>query len=252
VRAKPGFLDLPYRLPFARHYADFDRGFYVDVPLQLRLMGRWLRDAGCRRTLDIGAMTGGCIEHVTGLGIAMDGVQFTPEVRRLAAARLRRAGVRSRLFVSPVWADLDVPGDGVYDGAVSLGWLNLPHSRAYLRRYLRAVRRLLSDGGVFLFDFFEFKDLVVDPPEAVPLSRDLLYVCRGERLGRRLRRHHLWIRGGRRLDAETSDLVDRSPSEARALLAEAGFRVVRTRFLDLNYPRHFWMARRESRAPGAR
>lgn len=245
--AKPGFLDLPYRLPFARHYADFDRGFYVDFPLQLRLMGDWLRDAGCRKTLDIGAMTGGCIEYVTGLGLRMDGVQFTPEVKRLARARLRAAGIRSRLFVSPVWADLDVPGTGVYDGAVSLGWLNLPHSRASLGRTLRTVNRLLVDGGVFLFDFFEFKDLVVEPPSAVLLSKDLLYASHAERVGSTLRRHHLWIRKGRRLDSETGVLVDRSTSEARALLADAGFAVVRTRFLDLNYPRHFWMARKESR-----
>jgi SAM-dependent methyltransferase len=247
-----GFLDLPYRLPFARHYAAFDRGFYVDFPVQLRLMGRWLRESGCRTALDIGAMTGGCIEYISSLGIRMDGVQFTADVKRLAEARFRKAGVRSTLFVSPIHADLRVPGNRVYDGVVTLGWLNLPFSKAYLRRYLATVRRLLAPGGVFLFDFFEFKDVKVTPPEAVRVSGDLIYVSHGELLGDRLRRHHYWIVEGRRLRAETSDLVDRTAAEARALLEEAGFRIRKRRFLDLNYPRHFWLAERVEKGPDRR
>ena len=97
-----GFLDLPYRLPFARHYKDFDRGFYVDFPEQLRRMGRWLREHGCRRTLDVGAMTGGCIEYITRLGMRMDGVQFSADLKRMAGAQLRKAGVASTLHVAPV------------------------------------------------------------------------------------------------------------------------------------------------------
>jgi SAM-dependent methyltransferase len=238
-----GFLDLPYRLPFAAHYKAFDAGFYVDFPKQLKLMGAWLRESGCRRTLDIGAMTGGCIEYISGLGMRMDGVQFTPDVKRLAAARLRAAGVASTLFVSPVHAPPRVPSRLRYDGAVALGWFNLPFSDARLRAWLAAVRRLLAPGGVFLFDFFEFRRLVVPPTEAVRLAKDLTLVSHAERRGRTLRRYHLWIDGDR-VRAETSDLVDRSPAEARRALARAGFEVVKTKRLDFHYPREFWLARR--------
>jgi cyclopropane fatty-acyl-phospholipid synthase-like methyltransferase len=240
-----GFLDLPYRLPFARYYQEFDGGFYVDFPKQLRLMGEWLREHRCRTTLDIGAMTGGCIEYISRLGIRMDGVQFTQDVRRLAAARLKKAGVTSTLFVSPVYGQLRVPATARYDGIVTLGWLNLPFDRRFLKQYLDRVRSLLVPGGVFLFDFFEFKHVIVAPTEAVNLGRDLLYLSHSELLGKVLRRYHLWVLKKRReMFAETSDLVDRRCDEVRRLLAESGLEVVKTEFLDLNYPREFWLARR--------
>ena len=68
--------------------------------------------------------------------------------------------------------------------------------------------------------------------------------CPHERLGGVLRRHHLWVEKGGRLQAETSDLVDRTPAFVRSLLAESGLKLVERRFLDLNYPRHFWVAQR--------
>lgn len=237
-----GFLDLPYRSPFVEHYRDFDRGFYVDFHRQLEIMGRWLLDHGCRRTLDIGAMTGGCIEHISALGIRMDGVQFTQDIRRLAAARLRRAGIRSSLWVSPVHAPPRIGGRGGYDGAVSLGWFNLPFSRGQLKTHLARLRSLLRPGGILLFDFFGFRELVVPPTEAVDLGGGLAFVAHAERIGRTLRRHHLWIRDHVPVGAEYADLVDRTPAEARRLLAESGFEVVRTKRLALNYPREFWAA----------
>ena len=97
-----GFVDLAYRLPYVEYYKDFDHGFYVDFHQQLKRMGEWLKEHGCRTTLDIGAMTGGCIEYISGLGIRMDGVQFTEDIKRLAASRLRKAGIKSTLYVSPV------------------------------------------------------------------------------------------------------------------------------------------------------
>lgn len=239
-----GFIDLPYRLPFVRHYRAFDAGFYVDFERQLDQMGRWLREFGCRRTLDIGAMTGGCIEHISGLGIRMDGVLFTPDIRRLARERLRRAGIASTLYVSPVHAVPRVAGRNRYDGIVSLGWFNLPWPEAVLTRYLRKIHDLLAPGGVFLFDFFEMRQAVVAPLEAVRLADDLLYLSEAEREGRRLRRRHWWVVGGRELRTETSELVDRRPGEARARLRSAGLEPVRSRFLDLHYPRHFWAARK--------
>ncbi len=239
-----GFLDIPYRIPFARHYKEFDHGFYVDFPKQLNLMGRWLQEFGCRKTLDIGAMTGGCIEHITRLGMRMDGVQFTPDLKRLADAALRKAGVASTLYVSPVHAPLALPGKARYDGIVSLGWLNLPFVRRDLRRTLERIRGLLMPGGVYLFDFFDFKDLVVAPTEAQRFGKDLLYVSHSERLGGVLRRYHLWVEKSGTLRAETSDLVDRTPGQVRALLSESGLKLVKTRFLDLNYPRHFWVAQK--------
>lgn len=239
-----GFLDLPYRRPFVEHYKAFDAGFYVDFHRQLRRMGRWLKAAGCRRTLDIGAMTGGCIEHISALGIRMDGVQFTEDIRRIAAARLRKAGIASTLTVSPVHRPLRVPTRVRYDGAVSLGWLNLPFSHAQLRATLREIRRLLAPGGVFLFDFFEFDGVKVPPTEAVELADGLLYLSHAELRGRVLRRYHVWIRGRREILAESSDLVARTKAEARRLLRETGFEVVEERFLRLHYPREFWLARR--------
>jgi SAM-dependent methyltransferase len=241
-----GFLDLPYRRPFVEHYKTFDHGFYVDFPKQLALMGRWLKAHGCRRTLDIGAMTGGCIEHISSLGIRMDGVQFTEDIRRIAAARLRRAGIVSRLFVSPVHEVLRMPDVAPYDGIVSLGWLNLPFRESQLRRTLRRIRELLVPGGVFLFDFFEFDDVKVPPTEAVELSKDLVYVSHAELRRGLLRRYHLWIRDHEELLAESSDLVRRTSAEARRLLRETGFEVVETRFLDFHYPREFWLVRRAS------
>jgi len=241
-----GFLDLAYRLPYVRHYKAFDGGFYVDFSKQLRIMGRWLQDFECTHTLDIGAMTGGCIEHITSLGIRMDGIQFTADLQRLASAQLRKAGVSSTLHVSPVHAPPVLPAGSAYDGIVTLGWFNLPFTRRQLQRYLARIRRLLTPGGVFLFDFFEFRDIVVPPTESLTLANDLAYVTHSERLGSVLRRYHLWIRNHEELRAESNDLVDRSPREARRLLAEAGLKLVESRFLDLHYPRHFWLAQKSA------
>ncbi|HZE95970.1 MAG TPA: class I SAM-dependent methyltransferase [Planctomycetota bacterium] len=239
-----GFLDLAYRLPFARHYKEFDRGFYVDFPVQLKQMGRWFQEYGCRRTLDVGAMTGGCIEYITRLGMRMDGVQFTSDLRRLADVQLRKAGVSSTLHVSPVHDPFRLPAGRSYDGIVALGWLNLPFSRARLGRMLAQVRRLLVPGGVFMFDFFDFKNLIIDPPEDRRFDDGVAHVAYTERRGKVLRRYHLWIPKGDRLRGEFSDLVDRRPEAVRSLLAEAGLKRVRSKFLDLHYPRHFWLVRK--------
>ena len=240
-----GFLDLPYRLPFARYYKEFDHGFYVDFPEQLGRMGRWFQEHRCRTILDIGAMTGGCIEYMAGLGIRMDGVQFTPDLKRLAEASLRKAGVRSRLFVSPIHAELRVPGKSRYDGIVTLGWFNLPFGGSYLKRYLDKVHALLAPGGVFMFDFFEFGQVKVPPTETLNLGEDIVHVSHAALLGNVLRKYHLWILKGRnKLLTETSDLVDRTAAEARALLGASRLEVVKTEFLDLNYPREFWLARK--------
>jgi SAM-dependent methyltransferase len=239
-----GFLDLPYRLPFARHYKEFDRGFYVDFSAQLKRMGRWFQEHGCRKTLDVGAMTGGCIEYITRLGIRMDGVQFTTDLRRLAEVQLRRSGVSSTLYVSPVHDPFRLPPGRNYDGIVTLGWLNLPFSAARLRRMLAQVRRLLVPGGVFMFDFFDFRKVIIDPPEARRFEDGVAHVAATERQGSVLRRYHLWISKGDRLRAEFSDLVDRRPGAVRSLLTAAGLEVVRAEFLDLNYPRHFWLVRK--------
>src|SRR6185295_18343735 len=133
-----------------------------------------------------------------------------------------------------------LPPGSVYDGIVSLGWFNLPFSDRQLAQHVDRIRRLLRPGGVFLFDFFEFRDLVLPPTESLALEKGLIYVSHSERLGSLLRRYHLWIRNHRELRTETSDLVDRSPREARRLFAAAGMEVVRKRYLHLNYPRHFW------------
>lgn len=239
-----GFVDLAYRLPYVKHYRKFDAGFYVDFPRQLRQMGLWLKQHGCTRTLDIGAMTGGCIEHISKLGIRMDGVQFTSDIRRIAAANLKNAGIASTLFVSPVHRPLRVDTRRRYDGVVSLGWLNLPHPEPVLRQTLRTIRSLLNPGGVFLFDFFRFRELVVGPTESVDLEPGLTYVSHGERLGKLFRRYHVWIREHREILTETSDLVDRSAADARRLLSAEGFEVLETKHLDLNYPREFWLAGR--------
>jgi hypothetical protein len=244
---KKGFLDLPYRLPFARHYKEFDRGFYVDFSRQLRLMGRWFQEFGCKTTLDIGAMTGGCIEYISRLGIRMDGVQFTRDIQRLAQAQLRKAGVASTLHVSPVHAPLRLPPNSRYDGIVTLGWLNLPFSRPYLRRYLARIRTLLTPGGIFMFDFFEFKDAVVTPTEALKLGKDLVCISHSELQKDVLRRYHLWILNQVELRAESSDLVDRSSGDVRRLIVESGLKLLKTAFLDLNYPRHFWLAQKEGK-----
>lgn len=239
-----GFLDLAYRLPYVKHYRAFDAGFYVDFPRQLARMGRWLREHGCRVTLDIGAMTGGCIEHISGLGIRMDGVQFTEDIRRVAAANLRRAGIESTLFVSPVHAPLRLATRRRYDGAVSLGWLNLPHPERSFRRTLATVRDHLNPGGVFLVDFFRFEELVVAPTESVELEPGLFYLSHGERRGKVFRRHHAWLRRSGEVALETSDLVDRNPAEVRRLVTSSGFEVLETTHLDLNYPREFWLLRK--------
>lgn len=239
-----GFLDLAYRLPYVRHYRTFDAGFYVDFPKQLEQMGRWLRGHDCQVTLDIGAMTGGCIEHISGLGIRMDGVQFTPDIRRLAAANLRRAGIDSTLFVSPVDQPLRLSTGRLYDGVVSLGWLNLPHSERSFRRTLAAIRDHLKRNGIFMFDFFRFDELVVAPAESVELEPGLLYLSTGERRGKVFRRHHAWLRRDGKVAMETNDLVDRRPADVRRLLTSSGFRVVETKHLDLNYPREFWLVRK--------
>ena len=240
-----GFLEIPYRLPFARHYKEFDRGFYVDFSVQLKQMGRWLQEHGCRKTLDIGAMTGGCIEYITRLGIRMDGVQFTPDLRRLAAVQLRKAGVASTLHVAPVHDPVRLPAGLRYDGIVTLGWLNLPFSPGRLRSMLVRIRRMLLPGGVFMFDFFDFRKVVIDPPEAQRFKNGLVHAAYTERRGSVLRRYHLWSSTGDDVRAEYSDLVDRRPESVRSLVEDAGLKVLRREFLDLNYPRHFWLVQRQ-------
>jgi SAM-dependent methyltransferase len=247
-----GFLDIPYRLPFADYYKDFDRGFYVDFPKQLNLMGRWLRQYGCKTTLDIGAMTGGCIDYISRLGIRMDGVQFTQDIKRMAAARLKKAGIRSKLFVSPVHETLHVSTKKKYDGIVSLGWFNLPFTRTQLKHTLDKIHELLAPNGIFLFDFFEFKEVKVAPTETLRLGDDIVYISHAELLGNVLRKYHLWIRKKSAAPLlEISDLVDRTTDDARALLAGSGLTLLKTKFLNLNYPREFWLAQKtlRSKAP---
>jgi hypothetical protein len=171
----------------------------------------------------------------------MDGVQFTEGIRRIAAANLKKAGIASTLFVSPVHAPLRLTTRRRYDGVVSLGWMNLPHPERSFRRTLATIRDHLNPGGVFMFDFFRFQELVVAPTESADLEPGLTYVSHGERLGKVFRRYHVWIRNHRDVAVETSDLVDRSPAEVRRLVTSSGFRVLETKHLDLNYPREFWL-----------
>jgi cyclopropane fatty-acyl-phospholipid synthase-like methyltransferase len=187
-------------------------------------------------------MTGGCIEYISGLGIRMDGVQFTPDLKRLAQLQLRKAGVASTLYVAPVHDPLRLPAGLSYDGIVSLGWLNLPFSQSRLRAQFARIRKLLTPGGVFLFDFFDFRKLILDPPEAQRFDDGLAHVAYTERRGSVLRRYHLWI--SNELHAEHNDYVDRRPESVRALVAEAGLKVIRRDFLKLNYPRHFWLVQK--------
>jgi hypothetical protein len=189
-------------------------------------------------------MTGGCIEYITRLGIRMDGVQFTPDLRRLAEVPLRKAGIASTLYVSPVHDPVRLPAGLRYDGIVTLGWLNLPFSPARLRGMLARIRRLLVPGGVFLFDFFDFKKLVIDPQDARRFDDGIVHVATTERMGNILRRYHLWVSKGEKLRAEFTDLVERRPETVRPLLSAAGLEIVREKFLDLNYPRHFWLVRK--------
>jgi hypothetical protein len=232
-------LHIPYSLPFARYYRDFDSGFYVDFPKQLELMGAWFKEFGCKRTLDIGAITGGCIEYISKLGMRMDGVQFTRDLKTLSASKLRESGIESKLFVSRIDGPLNVPKGNKYDGIVTLGWFNLPLSDSYIKRYLDKINSLLNTGGVFLFDFFEFRDIVIPPTEAEHFGPDILYVSHSERLSKTLRRYHLWVLDHEDMLTEVSDLVDRSSDEIREYLTQSALSLERKQFLDLNYPRYF-------------
>ena len=130
----------------------------------------------------------------------------------------------------------------------AFGWFNLPLSPARIKRTLDTIHGLLAPKGVFLFDFFQFKDLVVAPTQAQSLPGGLVYVSHSQVLGNVLRRYHLWIRKGRAKPLiETSDLVDRSAREVRGLLEESGLTLRRTKFLNLNYPREFWLAQKKAR-----
>jgi SAM-dependent methyltransferase len=235
-------LHIPYSLPFAKYYREFDSCFYVDFPKQLELMGAWLMEFGCKRTLDIGAITGGCIEYISKLGMRMDGVQFTTDLKTLSASRLRESGIKSKLFVSPIDGPLKVPKGNKYDGIVTLGWFNLPLSDAYIKRYLDKVDSLLNPGGVFLFDYFEFRDIVIPPSEAEYLGPDVIYISHSELLDKTLRRYHLWVLEHERLLTEVSDLVDRSSGQIGGYLARSGLSLERSQFLSLNYPRYFCVA----------
>ena len=235
-------LHIPYSLPFARYYREFDSGFYVDFPKQLELMGGWFEEFKCKRTLDIGAITGGCIEYISKLGIRMDGVQFTKDLKSLTASKLRESGVESKLFVSPIDGPFNVPKGNKYDGIVTLGWFNLPLSDTYIKRYLDKINSLLNPGGVFLFDFFEFRDIVIPPTEAENFGPDILYISHSELLSKTLRRYHLWVLDHENLLTEVSDLVDRSLNQIRGYLTQCEFSLERSQFLSLNYPRYFCVA----------
>jgi len=237
-------LRIPYRLPFAEHYNVFDKGFYIDFPKQLELMGRWLQENDCKTTLDIGAITGGCIEYISKSGIRMDGVQFTADLKRIAMNRLRKSGINSHIYVSGIDEELQVPNGKRYDGIVNLGWFNLPFGHSYIRRYLAKIYGLLRPNGIFVFDFFEFGNVVIAPLELVRISQDIQYVSYSELLGKTLRKYHFWIMNHKDIECEISDLVDRDFDEVKTLLKESGLMMVKSIFMDLNYPRHFCLARR--------
>lgn len=205
-------------------------------------MGSWFKEFECKKTLDIGAITGGCIEYISKLGIKMDGVQFSNDLKNLAASKLREAGVESKLFVSPIDKPLNVQKGNKYDGIVTLGWFNLPFSDKYIKRYLDKITSLLNPGSVFLFDFFEFKDIVIPPTEAQNFGPGILYVSHSELLGKTLRRYHLWALDHKKLLTEVSDLVDRSLDQIKDYLRDSELSLEREQFLDLNYPRYFCIA----------
>jgi SAM-dependent methyltransferase len=235
-------LHIPYSLPFASYYREFDSGFYVDFPEQLELMGDWFKEFKCKKTLDIGAITGGCIEYISKLGIRMDGVQFTKDLKNLTASKLKESGIESRLFVSPIDGPLHIPKGNKYDGIVTLGWFNLPLSDTYIKRYLDKINDLLNPGGVFLFDFFEFRHIVIPPTEAEHFGPDILYISHSELLSKILRRYHLWVLDHENILTEVSDLVDRSLDQIREYLAQSELSLERNQFLSLNYPRYFCVA----------
>lgn len=241
-------LTIPYKAPFVRYIEAFDKGFYVDFPKQLEIMRTWLEENDCKTTLDIGALTGGCIEFISKSGIRMDGVQYTPDLRNVAARRLRNSRVESDILVSGLDEELRLPQKKKYDGIVDLGWFNLPYPRTYMKKYLKVISRALETAGVFLFDFFEFDNVVVSSPEVLRVGDDIQYLSYSELLagGKTLRKYHFWIVDHKEVEFEIGDLVDRTFSEVNSLLEHSGLRMVKSIFMQLNYPRHFCMARKIS------
>lgn len=225
-----------------RYLADFEHGFYVDFEVQRKIMGEWLLEKKCKTTLDIGAQTGGCIEYISDLGIRMDGTQYTQDLKHFALKRLKAAGVISRLFVSSIDQPPTIAHARKYDAAVMLSWFNLPFTHLEMKRYLDAIHKLLQPKGVLLFDYFQFENVVVNPPETTRFN-DVLFISYTELLGKALRRYHFWIRG-RTVESEVTDLVDRTPDEMINLLKNSRFIVDKTEFLQLNYPRTFVLAKK--------
>ena len=207
-------------------------------------MGEWFLEFDCKKTLDIGAMTGGCIEYVTKLGIEMDGVQFTNDLKTLATKRLRKFGIKSNLFVSGLGESLDVPSGNKYDGIVSLGWFNLPLTVSYMKHYLKRVSDLLTPAGIFLFDFFRFSYIIVSSTELIELDKNILLISTNKLLNKNLlRQYHIWIVNDTKIFTEFNDLVDINLNTVRRLLNESGLSLVRHSFLPLNYPREFCIAK---------
>jgi len=237
------FLVIPYRLPYVRHLADFEHGFYVDFEIQRKIMGEWLLENKCKTALDIGAQTGGCIEYISNLGIRMDGTQYTQDLKNFASKRLKTAAVKSRLFLSAIDQPPTIPRTRKYDAAVMLSWFNLPFTHHEIRRYLDAIHGLLQPKGVLLFDYFQFEDVVVNPPETAKFDDGILFISHTELLCKVLRRYHFWIRG-RTVRSEVTDLVDRTADEVFGLLKSSGFTDGKSQFLQLNYPRVFVLAKK--------
>ena len=108
-----------------------------------------LRLAPGDRFLDIGCGWGALVLHAaTRYGVHATGITLSENQHRLAAERIRAAGLESRCRV--LLEDYrDHPGEACYDKVASVGMFEHV-GLANLPSYFGAVRRLLRDRGLFL------------------------------------------------------------------------------------------------------
>ncbi len=115
---------------------------------KLDLICRKLELQPGERLLDIGCGWGSLLIHAAReYGVRGVGVTISEQQAALARVRVRESGFADRIEVR--LQDYRDVADGPYDSIASIGMFEHV-GRGQLARYLSGVRRLLSDGGLFL------------------------------------------------------------------------------------------------------
>ena len=230
-------IESPYDFELFAHYYDLDQdGFRDDIPLYLNLAQR------CGSPIvEFGCGTGRLLVPLAEAGYTITGIDIAPTMIEIARDKVAEAGVEERVtLLQDDIRSLDLPQRFRFGLCALNTLMHIPSLNEQLNT-LRAARRHIQSGGLFVFDVLNPHTSVV-PDERTPLllEKELFDPHTG---------HTILKLFGQRADAATqmaevtliyddvdpAGLVHRTlipmqlrwlyPYEARLLMEIAGFKV---------------------------